>query len=98
VALSTDSLDAIFDSEAIRILRTTRANAACERGRRTMGRQHPETVLSGYVVLDNQHRPQRLLGQAPPLGVVPPPAPAADVPVVRLDRLSGLIHEYAEIA
>jgi hypothetical protein len=28
-----------------------------------VGRQHPETVLSGYVVLDNQHRPQRLLAR-----------------------------------
>ena len=48
----------------------------------------------GYVAHDNQHRPHRALGQAPPQGAVPPPAPAADVRVLRVDRLGGLIHEY----
>jgi len=38
----------------------------------------------------NQHRPHRALGQAPPLGAVPPPPPAADVRILRVDRLGGL--------
>jgi putative transposase len=55
-------------------------------------------VLSEYVAHYHQHRPHRSLDQGPPLGVIPPPAPAADVPVVRLDRVGGLIHEYAQVA
>jgi putative transposase len=46
----------------------------------------------------NQHRPHRSLGQVPPLGAVASPAPAAGARVVRLDRLGGLIHEYAQVA
>jgi putative transposase len=109
----TDAFDAIFASEGMRILRTPvrapRANAYAERWVGTvrrelldrmliMGRRHLEAALSGYVAHYNGHRPHRSLGQGPPLGVVPPPAPAADVPVVRLDRLGGLIHEYAQVA
>ena len=111
----TDSVDAIFASEGIRILRTPvrapRANAIAERWWGTvrrelldrvliMGRRHLETVLADYVAHYNEHRPHRSLGQAPPLGVVPGPAPAPDVRVrvVRLDRLGGLIHEYAQVA
>jgi putative transposase len=109
----TDAFDAIFASEGIRILRTPvrapRANAVAERWigtvRRelldrmlTVSRRHLEAALSVYVAHYNQHRPHRSLGQAPPLGVVPQLVPAADVRVVRLDRLGGLIHEYAQVA
>jgi putative transposase len=55
-------------------------------------------VLAGYLAHYNQHRPHRALGQAPPLGAVPEPDPAAGERVVRLDRLGGLIHEYAQAA
>jgi transposase InsO family protein len=109
----TDAFDAIFASEGIRILRTPvqtpRANAVAERWigtvRRelldrmlTVSRRHLETALSVYVAHYNGHRPHRSLGQQPPLGVVPQLAPAADVWVVRLDRLGGLIHEYTLVA
>jgi putative transposase len=108
----TAAFDAVFASERIRVLRTPvrapRANAYAERWVGTVrrelldrtlitGRRHLETVLSDYLMHYNQHRPHRSLDQAPPLGV-PPPAPAADVPVVRLDRVGGLIHEYAQVA
>jgi putative transposase len=63
-----------------------------------LGRQQLETVLAGYVAHYNQHRPHRSLDQGPPLGVIPPHAPAADMRVVRVDRLGGLIHEYAQVA
>jgi putative transposase len=107
------TFDAIFTSESIRILRTPvgapRANAFAERWVGTVrrelldrilivGRRHLETVLSDYVVHYNQHRPHRSLGQMPPLGAVASPAPAAGAQVVRLDRLGGLIHEYAQVA
>jgi putative transposase len=63
-----------------------------------LGRRHLEIALLGYVAHYNQHRPHRALGQAPPQGAVPPPAPAADVRVLRVDRLGGLIHEYIQVA
>jgi putative transposase len=63
-----------------------------------VGRRQLETVLAGYVAHDNEHRPHRALGQAPPLGVTSPAAPAADIRVVRVDRLGGLIHEYGQAA
>jgi putative transposase len=109
----TDAFDAVFASEGIRILRTPvrapRANAVAERWVGTVrrevldrmlivGRRHLETVLSDYVIHYNQHRPHRSLGQAPPLGAVAPPLPAAGAPVMRLDRLGGLVHEYAQVA
>ena len=109
----TDTFDAIFASEGIRILRTPmrapRANAFAERWVGTvrrelldrmllLGRRHLEIALLGYVAHYNQHRPHRALGQAPPQGAVPPPAPAANVRVLRVDRLGGLIHEYIQVA
>jgi putative transposase len=109
----TAAFDAVFAWERIRTLRTPvrapRANAFAERWVGTVrrelldrtlivGRRHLETVLSDYVLHYNQHRPHRSLGQVPPLGVVASPAPAAGVPVVRLDRVGGLIHEYAQVA
>jgi putative transposase len=109
----TDSFGVVFGSEGVRILRTPvrapRANAFAERWVGTVrrelldrmlivGRRHLETVLSDYVVHYNQHRPHRSLGQMPPLGAVPSPAPAAGARVVRRDRLGGLLHEYAQVA
>jgi putative transposase len=109
----THSFDAVFGSEGIRILRTPvrapMANAFAERWVGTvrhelldrmlvLGRRQLETVLAGYVAHYNEHRPHRALGQAAPLRAVPPAAPTADMPVVRVDRLGGLIHEYAQVA
>jgi putative transposase len=112
-ATFTDTFDAIFASKGIRILRTPmrapRPNAFAERWVGTvrrelldrmllLGRRHLEIALLGYVAHYNQHRRHRALGQAPPQGVVPPPAPAADVRVLRVDRVGGLIHEYSQVA
>jgi putative transposase len=63
-----------------------------------VGRRQLETVLAGYVAHYNEHRPHRALGQASPLTAVPPTAPTGDMRVVRVDRLGGLIHEYAQVA
>jgi len=90
-------------------VRAPRANAVAERWVGTvrrelldrmliLGRRHLETVLEDYVVHYNEHRPHRSLGQAPPLGAVPEPVPAASGRVVRLDRVGGLVHEYARVA
>jgi putative transposase len=109
----TDSFDAVFGSEGTRILRTPirapRANAFAERWVGTVRRElldrmlvigqwQLETLLAGYVAHDNEHRPHRALGQASPLRVALPAAPAAAMRVVRVDRLGGLIHEYAQAA
>jgi hypothetical protein len=109
----TAAFDAVFAAEGTRVLRTPvrapRANAFAERWVGTvrrelldqmllLGRRHLQIALLGYVAHYNQHRPRRALGQAPPQGAVPPPAPAADVRVLRVDRLGGLIHEYIQVA
>ena len=110
----TDSFDASFASEGIRSLRTPvrapRANAVAERWVGTVrrelldrmllvGRRHLERAVSDYVAhYNNEHRPHRSLDQAAPLGATPQPAPAPDVRVARLNRLGGLIHEYALVA
>ena len=107
------TFDAIFTSEGIRIVRTPvgapRANAFAERWVGTvrrelldrmliLGPRHLQMALEIYVAHYNEYRPHRSLGQAAPLGAVPLPAAAASVRVVRRDRLSGLIHEYAQVA
>jgi putative transposase len=107
------AVDAVFASERIRVLptpmRAPRANAVAERWVGTvrrepldrmliMGRRHLEVALASYVAHYNEHRPRRSLGQAPPLGTGSPRASAGDVPILRVDRLGGLIHEYAQVA
>jgi putative transposase len=109
----THSFDAVFGSEGIRILRTPvqapRANAFAERWVGTVrrevldrmlvfGQQQLETVLAGYATHYNEHRPHRALGQASPLTAIPPTPSTGDIRVVRVDRLGGLIHEYAQVA
>jgi putative transposase len=109
----THSFDAIFGSEGIQILRTPvlapRANAFAERWVGTVRRELLDrtlnfgqgrlaTVVAEYVNHDNDHRPHRALGQASPLGAVPPIAPIERTGVVRVDRLGGLIHEYVQVA
>jgi transposase InsO family protein len=109
----TGTFDVVFASEGIRILRTPvrapRANAVAERWVGTVrrelldrmllvSRRHLEQTVSDYVAHYNEHRPHRFLGQAPPLGAVPQSVPAASARIRRLDRLGGLIHEYAQVA
>jgi transposase InsO family protein len=79
----TDTFDAVFASEGIRILlipvRAPRANAFAERWVGTVrrelldrmlifGRRHLESALSDYVTHYNRHRPHRSLGHAQPSG------------------------------
>jgi hypothetical protein len=105
----TASLDEVFRSEGIRVIKTPvrspRENAYAERWVRTvrteclgwivvLGRRHLNGVLREYVGHYNKERPHRGIG----LGV---PAPGngaivtpASLHVHRLDVLGGLIHEY----
>jgi putative transposase len=109
----TGIFDAVFASEGIRILRTPvrapRANAIAERwvgtARRELldrmlivNRRHLMAVLTEYVAHFNNHRPHRALSQAAPLRLLLPPAAPSQLQVRRRDLLSGLIHEYAQVA
>jgi putative transposase len=109
----TDTFDAVFASEGIRILRTPvrapRANAIAERWIGTLrreildrmlivNRRHLETVLAEYVAHFNAHRPHRALHQAAPLKPLPQLASPPHLRLRRRNRIGGLIHEYAQVA
>jgi transposase InsO family protein len=55
-------------------------------------------VLTEFVKHYNQRRPHRALGQGSPLRGVPDTAPDPRTRVRRVDRLGGVIHEYALVA
>ena len=109
----TGMFDAVFASEAIRILctpvRAPRANAIAERWIGTVrrelldrmliiNRRHLTAVLTEYVAHFNDHRPHRALNQAASLKSLPPPASPSQLRLRRRDLLSGLVHEYAQVA
>jgi putative transposase len=109
----TAAFDAVLLAAGIRIIKTPvrapRANAIAERwissARREcldrmliIGERHLRLVLGEYADHYNLHRPHRALQQAPPAGRPVPPAPGANVRVLRRDRLGGLIREYAQVA
>jgi putative transposase len=109
----TREFDEVFRSEGVRVIkapvRAPKARAHAERWVRSvrrecldrvliLGRRHLQCVLATYVQ-HFEHRPQRSLGQRPPLRAAPPTREAiAEVidldRVRRHDQLGGLIHEY----
>jgi putative transposase len=109
----TAAFDAVFAAIGVRIIKTPvqapRANAIAERWigstRRECldrmlitGEPHLRLVLGEYADHYNTHRPHRTLNRHPPNRRADPPASDANVCVLRRDRLSGLIHETAQIA
>jgi putative transposase len=109
----TDAFDAALTAAGIRIIkapvRAPRANAIAERwiasARRECldrmlitGERHLRLILSEYVDHHDSHRPHRALRQGPPAGRPHPPDLGANVRVLRRDRLSGMIHEYSQVA
>jgi putative transposase len=109
----TAASGAVFTSAAVRIIRTpvraSRANAIAGRWIASVRRgcldrmlitseRHLRLVLGEYAGHDNAHRPHRALQQGPPAGHPVPPAPEANVRILRRDRLGGLIHEYSQVA
>ena len=105
------AFDTVFASEGLRLVRTParapRANAVAERWVGTvrrecldrlliLGRGHLEAVLREFVEHYNAARPHRALDLRAPLGRPQPIRPSG--PIVRRDRLGGLIHEYSRRA
>jgi putative transposase len=108
----TAMFDEVFQTEGLRVLLTAaqapRMNAIMERwignARREildriliMNAAHLRTVLAEYQTHFNEHRPHRALNQVRPLRALPDPTDS-DIKVGRLDRLGGLLHEYARVA
>jgi transposase InsO family protein len=108
----TAAFDAVFTGADIRIIRTPvrapRANAIAERFIGTLRREclehilitgprHLDIVLREYVQHFNTHRPHRSLDQRPPAASEPPRSAAA-TRVFRRDRLSGVVHQYVQVA
>jgi putative transposase len=96
----TDSFDAVFAAEGIRILRSPpqapRANAICERLIGTLRRElldqlliinehHLREVMTEYLQHYNTARPHRTLGQLPPAQAGTPP-PQIDLAQYRVRR------------
>ena len=109
----TPAFDAVLTAVGMRIIKTPVrapcANAIAERwiasARRECldrmlitGQRHLRLVLGEYIDHYDTHRPHRTLQQSPPAGRPHPPAPTANVRVLRRDRLGGLIHEYFQVA
>ena len=108
------AFDEVLRSEGVRVIRlpfrAPRANAFAERWVGTVRRElldhllifgagHLETVLREFLRHYHQARPHQGLGQRPPDPPEVYPQPEAlPNPIVRLDRLGGLIHEYARAA
>jgi transposase InsO family protein len=107
------SFDAVFVAEGLEVMETSirapQANAICERAVGTLrrecvdhllifGRRQLQAVLHEYLVHYNSHRPHRSLRQRPPARLSTTASADSDAPILRRDRLGGLIHEYQRAA
>ena len=111
----TRDFDEVFRSEGIRVIkapvRAPKARAHAERWVGSLrrecldrllifGRRQLESVLAGYTLHYNEHRPHRALDQRSPLAKGAPADEGTPGGVIELDRvrrrdrLGGLIHEY----
>jgi integrase-like protein len=59
--------------------------------------RHLRRVLAEYEDHFTSHRPHRSLAQAAPLRALPQPD-TTNTKIVRRDRISGVIHEYLQVA
>jgi putative transposase len=109
----TPAFDAVFtsqDTDVIKIpVRVPVTNALCERFVGSVHRElldpilivntaHARRVLRDYQTQIDSHRPHRFLGQTTPHHALPQVPADPTATVIRHDRLSGLIHEYTQIA
>jgi transposase InsO family protein len=108
----TALFDEVFRVEGIRIVLTAvqapRMNANTQRWVGSVRREildrtlivnaaHLRKVLAEYEDHVSARRPHRALNQASPSRPLPDPVDA-DVKIIRRDRLSGLLHEYSQVA
>ena len=104
-----DEFDQVLRSEGVRVAltpyRRPRANAHCERVIKTIriealdwllifGERHLRLVLRQYVEHYNRQRPHLALDLRPP----EPVAVSSSGPILRHQRLNGLINEYSRAA
>jgi putative transposase len=106
----TRSFDAVFQSEAVRIIRTPvrapQANAFAERWIRSvreecldrlliLNHRYLEKILHDYATYYNEARPHQGLNQTTP---VPLPPPSRDSLIICQNVLGGIIHDYRRAA
>ncbi len=108
------AFDEVFRSEGVEIIRlpyrAPRANAFAERWVGTvrrevldhllvLGRRQLETMLREFVLHYHEARPHQGLGQRRPgEQTATPPVGSSSGPILRRDRLGGLLHEYGRAA
>ncbi len=108
-----DEFDAVFAAERVKVVRlpfrAPRANAYAERWVGTVRREvldhllifgprQLEHVLQEFIDHYHTARPHQSLGQRTPIRGVEVRSGSATAPVVRIDRLGGLLHEYGRAA
>jgi transposase InsO family protein len=106
----SDEFDEVFRSAGGKIVRAPfrapQANGVAERFVRTvrtecldwllvLNREHLEHALVVFITHYNGHRPHRALSLTPPQPIRPAAPERSGARVRRVDRLGGVIHEYA---
>ncbi len=108
------AFDEVFRSEGVEIIRlpyrAPRANAFAERWVGTvrrevldhllvLGQRQLEAILREFVLHYHEARPHQGLGQRRPGELTAtPPVGSSSGPIIRRDRLGGLLHEYSRAA
>ncbi len=108
-----EAFDAVFTAKEVKVVhlpfRAPRANAYAERWVRTVRREmldyllifgprQLERVLQEFIDHHHTARPHQGLGQRTPILGTQKQSETDSAQVVRIDRLGGLIHEYARAA
>jgi len=108
-----DAFDEVFRAERVKVVRlpfrAPRANAFAERWVGTVRREaldhllifgprQLERVLQEFIDHYHTARPHQGLGQRTPIRGTQVPSKSDNSQVIRIDRLGGLLHEYARAA
>jgi len=108
--LTNELIDAVFAAERVKVVRlpfrAPRANAYAERWVGTVRREvldhllifeprQLERVLKEFIDHYHTSRPHQGLGPKTPIRGARVPSESDDSQIIRIDRLGGLLHEYA---
>jgi len=108
-----DAFDAVFTAEGVKVVRlpfrAPRANACAERWVGTVRREvldhllifgprQLERVMLEFIDHYHTARPHQGLGQRTPIPVAQVQSEPESAQVIRIDRIGGLLHEYARAA